>query len=158
MVEWAAWWDKTIERWESEGLDTTGLDYRDLQEYFGLDLLISLNGGPRSPDLPNPEFHGAPIIHDRETYDEIHRFLFNDSLIDRLLEDAEKIKPRHEKGEVIIRLWLDGFFWFPRTLFGIEQHLFAFYDQPDLMHRMNSELVEYNLRVVEKLFPVLKPG
>ena len=157
MVEWAAWWDMTIERWESEGLDTDGLDYNDLQEYFGLDLLICLRAAPRSPECPKPESHGAPIISDEESYERIRPFLFNDSIIERLVDDAKKIKDRHERGEIIVRLWLDGFFWFPRTLFGIENHLFAFYDQPDLMHRMNAELALFNIRVVERLFPVLRP-
>lgn len=48
-------------------------------------------------------------------------------------------------------LWynIDGFFWFPRTLFGIERHLYAFYDQPERMLRMNADLVEYYLAVFD---------
>lgn len=38
---------------------------------------------------------------------------------------------------------LDGFFWFPRTLFGIENHFFAFYDYPELMTRINEDLCAY---------------
>ena len=67
------------------------------------------------------------------------------------------LKQRHDNGEIIIRLWLDGYFWFPRTLFGIEGHMFAFYDYPELMHRINSDLAVFNLRVVEELFSILKP-
>ena len=48
-------------------------------------------------------------------------------------------------------------FWFPRTLFGIEPHLYAFYDQVPLLHRINHELAALNMRVVEELFPVLTP-
>ncbi len=35
---------------------------------------------------------------------------------------------------------------FPRTLLGIESHLYAFYDRPALMHRINSDLAEFNLK------------
>ncbi len=157
MVEWAAWWDKTVERWETEGLDTTGLDYGKLQEYFGLDPLVCLRAPPRSPACPGPESRGAPIIRTEEDYETIRPYLFNDSIIDRLLNDAHAVVERHEEGELIVRVWLDGFFWFPRTLLGIENHLYAFYDQPELMHRMNSELADFNVRVVEALIPVLKP-
>ena len=33
------------------------------------------------------------------------------------------------RSEIAIRVWLDGYFWFPRKLFGIEPHMLAFYDQ-----------------------------
>jgi uroporphyrinogen-III decarboxylase len=55
---------------------------------------------------------------------------------------------------MVVWLLVDGFFWFPRALFGIEQHLLAFHDQPDLMHRMNSDLLEHNLRVLEEVSAV----
>ena len=157
MIEWAAWWDKTVHRWESEGLDTSALDYEQLQEHFGLDLMVCLHVPPRSRECPTAEYHGAPLIRTEEDYDKIRPFLFSDSVIERLLFEARDRVTRHEKGELVIRVFLDGFFWFPRTLFGIENHLYAFYDQPDLMHRMNSELADFNIRAVEALFQVLKP-
>ncbi|MFH1007465.1 MAG: uroporphyrinogen decarboxylase family protein [Candidatus Latescibacterota bacterium] len=58
---------------------------------------------------------------------------------------------------MIVGLSLDGFFWFPRELFGIEGHFFAFYDCPQLMHRINSELADFNIRAIEALFPIFKP-
>lgn len=35
--------------------------------------------------------------------------------------------------------------------------MYAFYDYPDLMHRMNSELADFSIRVVEEVFPLLTP-
>ena len=53
---------------------------------------------------------------------------------------------------------LDGFFWFPRTLLGIEPHLYAFYDQPELMHRMNDDLAEhFTARARARLRRMLTP-
>jgi len=33
LLEWAPWWDATLQIWRQEGLDTD----RDLRPYFGLD-------------------------------------------------------------------------------------------------------------------------
>jgi hypothetical protein len=46
---------------------------------------------------------------------------------------------------------LEGFFWYPRTLLGIERHLYAFYDQPGLMHRLNADLLAFNLGLVARI-------
>ncbi|NLO81863.1 MAG: hypothetical protein GX094_02245 [Clostridiales bacterium] len=156
MVEWAAWWDKTVERWNGEGFPT-GLSLEESLRYFGLDPMIMINGSAISDELPGPDAHGAPIIHDEETYEEIKRYLYTDSIIDKIKAVAKELKQKHDRGEIIIRLWLDGYFWFPRILFGIEGHLYAFYDHPKLMHRINNDLTEFNIRVVEELFPILVP-
>jgi uroporphyrinogen-III decarboxylase len=53
---------------------------------------------------------------------------------------------------------LEGFFWFPRTLLGIQDHLYAFYDQPELMHRMNQDLANYHVQVLRQLAAVCRPA
>lgn len=156
MVEWAAWWDKTIERWNKEGFPA-GLSLEESQRYFNLDPMLLISGSAISPELPRPDGHGAPIIKNEEDYEEIKRYLYTDSIIDNLKTAALELKEKHDRGEIIVRLWLDGYFWFPRILFGIEGHFYAFYDHPGLMHRMNSDLTEFNIRVVEELFPILVP-
>lgn len=156
MVEWAAWWDKTFERWKGEGLPKD-MTVQESLDRFGLDTLICLAATGRSRDCPAPVSRGAGIMTDEASYERIRPFLFTDSIVDKLKDDARALKARHERGELSVRLWLDGFFWFPRTLFGIEGHIYAFYDHPRLMHRMNRELAGFNLRVVEELFPILKP-
>ena len=125
--------------------------------YFGLDPLVNVGAGPRSAECPTPASHGAGILGHERAYDEIRQYLYTDSIIDSVKKTVADLKGRHERGDIIVRLWLDGFFWFPRTLFGIEAHLYAFYDQPDLMRRMNRDLADFNVRVVKELFPVLKP-
>lgn len=56
----------------------------------------------------------------------------------------------HERGDYSIRLNLEGFFWIPRELFGIEEHLYAFYDEPELMHEINDYVLQvYQTRVME---------
>jgi hypothetical protein len=156
MVEWAAWWDRTLDRWKREGLPQE-ITWDESLEHFGLDKLVCIHALGRAKTCPSPPSHGAGIVADARSYAEIRPHLYADATIQELQQRARELAPRHERGEVIVRLWLDGFFWFPRTLFGIERHLYAFYDQRDLMHRMNDELADYNIRVVEALFPILLP-
>ena len=156
MVEWAAWWDQTLDRWKQEGLPPD-ITWDASLEHFGLDKLICLHAVGRSGTCPAPASHGAGIVTDARSYADIRPCLYADTTIEAVKQQALDLKTRHDRGEVIIRLWLDGFFWFPRTLFGIEPHFYAFYDQPDLLHRMNDELADFNIRVVEALFPILVP-
>jgi hypothetical protein len=153
MVEWAAWWDKTIDRWKQEGFPQS-LSWEGSLQYFGLD---ELHGIGAAPAVPRAASHGAPVINSEADYDRLKPTIFADAIIEKLKTHATKLKSRHEAGEISIRLWLDGFFLFPRRLFGIEQHLFAFYDQCELMHRVNRDLSDFNLRALEELFPILKP-
>ena len=37
QMNWAMWWDKTVERWHQEGLPTHLTDVFDIHAYFGLD-------------------------------------------------------------------------------------------------------------------------
>jgi hypothetical protein len=153
MVEWAAWWDKTIDRWKQEGLPPD-LDFSQIIRHFGLDELHVLWAGPA---VPSPARHGAPVIESEGDYKARKNEFFSDVVIDNMVKQAKELKSRHDAGEFSIRLWLDGFFWFPRRLFGIEPHFYAFYDDAALMHQMNNDLECYNLRALEALFAVLKP-
>jgi len=155
MVEWAAWWDVTIRRWEDEGFPK--LDWEGSLSYFGLEPLVMLFSGPGGPGLPKPAYHGAGIIKDEEGYERILPYLYTDQAIENVRTGALALKERHERGEIIVRLWLDGFFWWPRGLLGIENHLYAFYDQPELIHRINRDLCEFNKKVADVALNILTP-
>lgn len=155
MVEWAAWWNLTLDRWKGEGLPELG--FRESQEYFGLDPMMLLRASPCMPELIQPEREGGPVICINRSYDGIRQFLYSDALIENAVLQAEELKPAHERGEIVVRIWLDGFFWFPRTLFGIEPHFYAFYDQPELMHRINSDLAAFNIRAMDAICSVINP-
>jgi hypothetical protein len=156
MVEWAAWWDQTLDRWKGEGLPPE-ITWEGSLEHFGLDKLICIHALGRGPTCPQPASHGAGLVADADAYKALRPHLYAGETIAQVQREARALRERHERGEIIVRLWLDGFFWFPRTLLGIERHLYAFYDQPALMHRMNDELADFNIRVVEALFPILVP-
>ncbi|MCL2285125.1 MAG: hypothetical protein FWC32_02030 [Firmicutes bacterium] len=153
MVEWAAWWGDTVTEWEKQGLPAN-MSFDESLDYFGLDKLHVLWCGPNLP--PAPE-HGGPAVLTAADYESLRGNMFTDECIEWRLQEARKLKARHDIGEIIIRIWLDGFFFFPRRLFGIEPHLFAFYDQPELMLRMNEDLCDFNIRLLDALFTVLTP-
>jgi hypothetical protein len=154
MIEFAWWWDKTMERWIGEGFPP-GLGLEQSQQYFGLDeshFLLS-----SSPWTPEAQSHGAAVISGEREYEALKGQIFSDKIIETAVNDARRFKPRHEAGEISVRMWLDGFFWFPRRLLGIEPHLYAFYDQVDLLHRINRDLLEFNLKLLEAVLPVIHP-
>lgn len=159
MIEWASWWDKTIERWKGEGLDTTasgGLsEWQSIKKNAGLDLDLQAWIGFLTKDTPKPAYHGAPIVESMEDYERIRPTLFPENPVDE--NQLRMFSEMQKKGEAIVWITLEGPFWGPRTLLGIENHLYAFYDEPELMHRINRDLCEYNKRVFDKVLTYLTP-
>jgi len=156
LIEWLWWWDVTKLRWESEGLPG-GMDTEECQRYLGLDPHLAISADPRGPGTPAPAYHGAPIVTDEASYQAILHCLYQERSIEELLVKARALRERHERGDLSIRLALDGYFWYPRTLLGIEQHLYAFYDQPELLHRMNRDVTLFHKRTLEAVLTVLEP-
>jgi len=154
MVEWAAWWwDTTIVRWIKEGMPAE-LDFAQSQRYFGLDEMHCIGCSPRTPPAPG---HGLGVIQNEEDYERIRKDTYPEAAIEGIVNGAKSLKSRHDSGEIIIRVWLDGFFWFPRRLFGIEPHMYAFYDYPELMKKITQDLCDFNMLALKELFKVMKP-
>lgn len=154
MVEWAPWWDQTLDRWVAEGLPE-GLSRYEVQEYFGLDPVYCVRTDPLGPDCPPPAKHGAPRMTDPAQYDDLRAHLFpsNDALIAALEEHLRS----HDRESFVLWVVIDGFFWFPRRLFGIEQHFYAFFDHPDLMQRMNADLAEHSIGLLRRMGEITAP-
>ncbi|MBN2883060.1 MAG: hypothetical protein JXN10_05995, partial [Clostridia bacterium] len=140
MMEWAGWWDKTLVRFRSEGVPEE-IPPDELREYLGLDMVRQFWISPKSTD-----FRNAPAdekkVSDMESYLRIKKMLYPKDAIEVRREKLEYLKPLHEKGDVAVWITLEGFFWFPRTLFGIEDHLYAFYDEAETMHKINNDLAD----------------
>jgi hypothetical protein len=64
---------------------------------------------------------------------------------------------RQRRGEAVVWCTLEGFFWFPRTLMGFEKLMFAFADQPELLHEINRDLLEFNFSLLDKILKVCVP-
>ena len=153
MIEWAGWWDKTYKRWFSEGLPESS----NIFEYFGLDNHIQFWLQHKTWDCPGPAYHGAGLLKDEKDYENFKKFIFPKDAVSSLIPELKRLKPLHEKGDFPIWITFEGFFWFPRTLFGIENHLFSFYDYPELYHRICSDLVDFQLNMLEQFCEILTP-
>ncbi|MCF7838753.1 MAG: hypothetical protein K9N49_09000 [Candidatus Marinimicrobia bacterium] len=155
LLEWANWWNKTIERWHGEGLPGNVTDRYELCRFFGLDIYKQGQFQMWLPACPRPVSHGSGILKNEAEYERLRPLLY----------PREPVDPRQwaawaqeqQRGEVVLWFRVDGFFWFARTLLGIEDHLYAFYDQPRLMHRINTDLAEWMVRGIEQLCAIYPP-
>ena len=155
LVEWASWWTKTIERWHGEGLPETVTDRYAIYEYLGLDVYKQDWFAACGPECPEPQSHGAGIITCAEDYERIRPYLYPVDPVDT--ERWEMWAAEQRQGDVVLWFTLDGFFWFPRKLLGIQRHLYAFYDQPELIHRINSDLAGWLALVIEQVCSFCTP-
>lgn len=76
-------------------------------------------------------------------------------------ENMEKaygsLKAGHERGDYSIRMNIEGFFWIPREMMGVEEHLYAFYDEPELMHDINKYTLEVYKKYLKMALEVIQP-
>jgi len=151
MMEWAAWWDKTLERWHQEGLPANLNDPAEIHNYLGLDKHQQYW---ISPWKPVAQGDVIPVV-DQKDYKRVKTYLYPAVPFNREL--VKFWAEQQRRGELIVWITLEGFFWFPRTLFGVEKHLYAFYDAPDLMRRINSDLLDFNLRVLDEFCSICVP-
>ena len=153
MIEWCEWWDKTIDRWVSEGFKPTS--YHDLRQteaiqlQMGLDLHMQVVVGITTVLTPKPAHFGAPVVETMDDYMRIRPTLYPEHPFNPSRMKA--VAARQKKGEAIAWISLRGPFWGPRELLGIEPHLYAFFDEPELMHTINQDISDYNRRVYEQV-------
>jgi hypothetical protein len=146
-IEWAGYWGLSTDRWREEGLDPTVEGAEHIREHLGLDPYSQFWMPPGNEDTPKPTHHGSGILKNEADYERILPTLYGDREFSS--ERHQTVKAQNAAGDRVVWISLDGFFWYPRKLFGIEGHLFGFYDHPELMHRMNNDLVEFNLRTLD---------
>ena len=58
---------------------------------------------------------------------------------------------KQANGDAVVWATLEGFFWFPRTLMDVEYLSYAYYDQPELVHAINTDLLEFNIGLVRRM-------
>lgn len=155
LLEWADWWDKTIARWRGEGLPPEAADRYAICRHFGLDIYKQDWFPVVRPGCPQPTAHGCGIIRDADDYAHVLPFLYPDRPVN--LARWREWAGEQRRGDVVLWFTVDGFFWLARRLLGIERHLLAFYDQPDLLHRINADLAQWILRVIEQVCSVCTP-
>jgi len=153
VFEWAIWWDKTLEGWMAEGMPKPADDLA-LLDYFHLDHMAQLWFNHYSPRCPKPEANGF-IIRDEADYDRVRPLLLPDDAVEQMRPKIEVIRDEHARGDAVVWYTVNGFFWFPRELFGDEANLYSFYDQPRLRHRICEDLITWQLKVIHELGGIL---
>lgn len=154
-IEWATWWDQTIARWKAEGLPADLEGTFAIHRYLGLDPYRQHWFKHKAESCPEPAHHGAGLIADLHDYQALLPQLYppQDAALEMLADWATE----QACGELVVWITLEGFFWFPRTLLGIERHLYAYYDQPALLHRINQDLANYHLTLLRALRDACRP-
>jgi hypothetical protein len=155
--EWAMWWDQTIARWHAEGLPRA-LAYNDvfgIAQYCGLDPYQQFWFSTTDPTIEATQHHVEGIVANLDDYRRIRPQLFpsHAASIAAMAPWAE----RQRQGEAVVWCTLEGFFWFPRTLLGFTKLMLAFYRQSELLHAINRDLLEFNLRLLDLMFAVCVP-
>lgn len=156
VMEWAYWWNQTLDVWYGQGLPE-GLDEYQMQDYFGLAHHKQFWLSHKAEGCPADVSHGSGIITNEEDYSKIRKYLLPCDAVSRLVPQLTSLCSQHEKGELLVWYTLDGFFWWPRVLFGIENHFYSFYDYPELYHQICDELVEWQIQMVDEMAKYIKP-
>ncbi len=155
--EWAMWWDETIRRWHTEGLpvELKFSQVFEIARHCGLDPYQQYWFSTTDPTIEATQHHVEGIVANMDDYLRVRPRLFprHDAAIAGMAAWAE----RQRQGEAVVWCTLEGFFWFPRTLMGFEKLMFAFVDQPELMHQINSDLLQFNLGLLDQILKVCVP-
>ena len=155
VIEWAMWWDLTVERWHHEGLPRQLTGVFEIAEYFGHDPYKQfwLSTTEQTTDAEQHHLDGS--VTGMDDYLARRPNIFPDHG-----PGIEAMRPwsrRQENGDAVVWITLEGFFWFPRTLLGIQRHLCAFCEEPELIHTMNSDLTKFNLGILHHVAKTCVP-
>lgn len=147
MLEWASWWDLTRKRWAEERPETEKLEMWELHRHFGLDMNLQNWFFPYTERTPLPKYHAGPRASSIDEYLAIRDTLYPEPYLSP--EFIERAKKFHEEGNGVVWFTLEGFFWYPRNILGIENHLYSFYDEPELYHLICRDLCDWQRKLVE---------
>ena len=157
MWEWAMWWDKTIKRWHKEGLpqEMKFNQVFDIANYLGLDPYQQFWFSTTEATIETAQHHVEGAVSTMDDYNRLKPSLFPDHSAS--IESISPWAERQSRGEAVVWGTLEGFFWFPRTLMDIEKLSYAFYDQPELIHAINRDLLQFNLGLIRQMDKVCVP-
>ena len=149
--EWAMWWDETIARWHGEGLprELKFSQVIEIARHFGLDPYQQFWFSTTDPTIEATQHHVEGIVSNMDDYLRIRPTLFPDH--SAAIASMRAWAGRQQRGEAVVWATFEGFFWFPRTLMGFEKLMFAFSDQPELLHQINRDLLEFNFSLFDGL-------
>jgi hypothetical protein len=155
--EWAMWWDKTIDRWHAEGLpeDLKFSQVFAIARYFGLDPYQQFWFSTTDPTIEATQHHVEGFVSNMDDYLRVRPKLFpsHEEAIRSMVPWADV----QRRGEAVVWCTFEGFFWFPRTLMGFSKLMLAFYDQPELLHQINSDLLDFNFKLFDQVHRACVP-
>lgn len=102
----------------------------------------------------------APIEGEKDWEDLKEKVLYeleNFCTDEQLREIYGKYEEGHKRGEYSIRFRASGFFWTSRELLGVEEQLIAFYDEPELIHEINTFVLEKYMEYFDRIFDIIQP-
>ena len=128
----------------------------EIAQYFGLDPYQQFWFSTTDPTIEATQHHVEGIVANMDDYRRVRPQLFpcHDAAIAGMAAWAE----RQRRGEAVVWCTLEGFFWFPRTLMGFEKLMFAFPDQPELLHADQSATCSSSTsRLLDQILKVCVP-
>lgn len=153
--EWAMWWDETIARWRDEGLSRNLEDVFEISSYFGLDPYKQFWFSTTEPTIDAKQHHVEGVVSNMDDYLRVLPRLYPDH--SQAIEAMTPWAKDQARGAVVVWITLEGFFWFPRTLMGFVDLMYAFVEQPELVHRINEDLLRFNLDLLDRIHRVCVP-
>ena len=151
-MEWVPWWDVTVSRWRWEGLPKEYASVEEIQDYFGLDKCIQTNTNSRTAATPQAPGQGLGIVEDEADWERVKKTLFPPVETVVSEEHFAYLQRTHDRGDTLHFFTVEGFFWYPRVLLGIENHLYSFYDQPELYHEMCETYSDWLIELFRYVF------
>ncbi|HRX09595.1 MAG TPA: uroporphyrinogen decarboxylase family protein [Candidatus Limiplasma sp.] len=154
VFEWAIWWDKTLDEWMQSGMPKPKSDLA-LLDYFQLDHMAQFWFSHYTPVGPKPPATGS-MIQTEADYERIRPYILPENAVELMMPKIKAIQAEHARGDTVVWYTVNGFFWFPRELFGDERNLYSFYDEPKLRHRICEDLVAWQIKIINQLGEILQ--
>lgn len=103
-----------------------------------------------------------PVVTCEEDWDDLKeriKTVIHDELSPEKMEAAYgKYREGTRNGDYAVRLRLSGFFWMPRFLMDNEPHLYAYYDEPEMLKDIAQFMVDVYKKQLESIFKIVTPS
>lgn len=103
-----------------------------------------------------------PVVICEEDWDDLKeriKTVIHDELSPEKMEAAYgKYREGTRNGDYAVRLRLSGFFWMPRFLMDNEPHLYAYYDEPEMLKDIAQFMVDVYKKQLESIFKIVTPS
>ncbi len=146
-LEITPYYEPTLERWRAEGLPHSVQTLAELHDYFDL---TSLEFFCVWPDLDGTNCREK--ITTVGDFNAVRAALYDLEKVRRRMGDYRRALATQDARDGLLWVPLHGFFWHPRDLLGVAEHLMMFCTDPNLVHEINKELLEFNVGVVQMLY------